>query len=150
MGLAAHHRRGVAKRLRRWMAGWRASPGRSAVCCVPEPKGTAAARSSVPARNVVAMVPGTATPRRAPGAATANANLSVPPADAQRRRDWSGTVGRGSRTRSSPRCSTPATTWPNGAAKTPAKCALGLLAPVPGGNDSERSTVAVRVPASLS
>ena len=77
------------------MAGWRASPGRSAVCCVPEPKGTAAARSSVPARNVVAMVLGTATPRRAPGAATADANLSVPPADTQRRRDWSGTVGRG-------------------------------------------------------
>ena len=30
-----------------------------------------------------------------PGAATADANLSLPPADAQRRRDWSGTVGRG-------------------------------------------------------
>ena len=55
----------------------------------PSAKGTAAARSSVPARL------GTATPRRAPGAATANANLSLPPADAQRRRDWSGTVGRG-------------------------------------------------------
>ena len=61
------------------------------VCCLLSlrAKGTAAARSSVPARL------GTATPRRAPGAATANANLSLPPADAQRRHDWSGTVGRG-------------------------------------------------------
>ena len=78
------------------MAGWRASPGRSAVGCVREREGAPQRReSSVPARNVAAMVLGTATPRRAPGAATADANLSVPPADAQRRRDWSGTVGRG-------------------------------------------------------
>ena len=78
------------------MAGWRASPGRSAVCCVPEPKGTAAARSSEPGPQRCCNGYGlTATSRLTPGAATADANLSLPPTDAQRRHDWSGTVGRG-------------------------------------------------------
>ena len=77
--------------------GWPVGVHRREVCCLlrSRAEGTAVARSSVPARNVVAMVLGTATPRWAPGAATADAKLSLPPTDAQRRRDWSGTVGRG-------------------------------------------------------
>ena len=78
------------------MAGWRASPGRCAVCCVREREGhrSGAIIRAGPQRccNSYGL---TAMSRRAPGAATADANLSLPPTDAQRRHDWSGTVGRG-------------------------------------------------------
>ena len=86
--------------------------------------------------------------RRAPGAAAGKANLSLPPADAHRRRDRSG--DRRARPRGRDRRRAVRLRRRPGRTvllRGPGEVFPGAAGTGPGGNGSERSTVTVRVPA---
>ena len=86
--------------------------------------------------------------RRAPGAAAGKANLSLPPADAHRRRDRSG--DRRARPRGRDRRRAVRLRRRPGRTvllRGPGEVCPGAAGTGPGGNGSERSTVTVRVPA---